>query len=215
MNYLKVYIKEILMTLQEMIDQHGGIVARGEHEDVYNEPHCPLCILEMHAACLVSEGKLMYITDEPEELGRPDYRPINDAHWSSREVATPHLVRLHLAYEGWDKWKNKEAITKYIIVETTKRILSKLYSLPRYMREACIKVTTIEEVEAITDEIPENYNCSASNSMYAAAAQCYIDEAATAMSYVDDDTLLIEVVNIWVEAANKFKDVRYPGAYNE
>ena len=187
-------------SLMEVIAKHGGVVASGAHSADYTVPDCELCILEMHAACLVDRGELAEITDDPEILGRPDYRRINDARWSSRAVATPHLVRLHMAYDGWAVWSEtrRKAITDRIAIETVRRIVAELPRLSDSVRAKCRAVTTLEEARAAAYAAVGA--AAAAAAAYAAAADAVYAAAAYAAAADAADKVLITAVDIWCEA---------------
>ena len=169
------------VSLMDVIARHGGVLAIGKHAAEYGDPTCPLCVLEAHAACLVARGELDAITDDPKALGRPDYRSINDAWWSSREVATPHLVRLHMAYSGWPTWSEPQrlAVTTRVVVETIREVVSELPGLPDEVRDQCRAVRTLVEAREATGAA----------------------EAAA-------DRVLVQVVDVWVRAAEEVGDAR-------
>ena len=218
------------ISLLEVIERHGGVVASGSHEYRYGEPDCPLCILEAHAACLVERGELDEITDDPAALGRPDYRPINDAAWSSREVATPHLIRLHMAYDGWAEWGDERrlAVVSRITIETVRRIIAELPGMPNCVRQQCRDVSDLKSAAAaayvadaaMADAAMARADAAADAAANAAAnaadAAAWADKAAAAAwaaawaaaaaAYLADkaaaDSVLIHAVDIWVGAAH-------------
>jgi len=129
--------------LREMVKRHGGVVASGRHDD----PTGPLCILELGSACLVEDGYLSAITDDPAVLGRPDYRPINDASWSSRAAATEPMLRLHLAYASWGQWstKRRRHVVEQIVRGTVREIVAELPGLSDTVRDQCREATSSRE----------------------------------------------------------------------
>lgn len=125
---------------------HGGTFAVGEHTSEYNRPDCPLCVLEAVAACKVRQGLLTKITDDPEKVGLPDIRPLNDAKWTSRALATGHLLRLVEAYSGWTEWPldRRMEIMRRVAVSTVQRIVSALPGLPEHVATQCREAGTLD-----------------------------------------------------------------------
>ena len=206
-------------SLRAVIDQHGGVLHAGTHFARYGEPDCPLCIMEAHAACLVAQGLRETITDDPEELGRPDYRPLNDAAWSSSEARTQHMIRLHAAYDGWADWscERRSTVIDRIVIETVRQIIAALPGLPDEVRDLCRlasdRTTAYDAAASAWTTLANDDSCddawSAAGLAVRAADAAYDEHrisasAARAADAVDDaerDRILIRAVDIWIEAA--------------
>jgi hypothetical protein len=196
------------MSFQQMLNQHGGIVAAGNHQEDYANPHSHLCILELEAAYLVDNGCLKFITDNPNIVGRPDYRSINDASWSSRQLATPHLVQLHMAYEDWDNWEDhqKLAVTEQIVIGTLNHIATKLPSISPELKEALEKIKTVQDARKLLPLIRGTHleswisnkgflTSPSTEALWSSDLAAYVANANT-----DTDSILIEAIDIWINA---------------
>lgn len=187
-------------SLRDVIARHGGVLAAGVHDDQYADPAGPLCVLEAHAACLVEAGVLTQITDDPVRLGRPDYRPLNDGPWSSRAVATPHLIRLHVAYDGWAKWPEarRQRVVQRIVLGLVRETIAELPGLSEPIRARCRAVTDLAAARAAAAETAEAATAGAVAAWAAWAAAV----AATCVETLEEaDTILIREVNRWIAAA--------------
>lgn len=131
----------------ETMRLHGGLFANGSHQERYSDDDCPLCLLEMIAACEVRRGLRERITDDPKELDLPDVRPINDACWSSREVATPHLERLRSAIMPWREWdeERRRKTADRLAILAVNKIVAELPRLSDSVRQQCRDAKTLQE----------------------------------------------------------------------
>lgn len=201
--------------LKSMIAEHGGVLAIGSHKLEYGDAHCPLCILEAVAACRVEQGLMKHITDSPSDLGLPDLRPINDANWSSREMATLHLMCLYDAYAGWKDWSapRKNVVVGRICVLTVNRIISKLHTNTKAIAKLCESATTRNEAASAASAAASAVSAAAAASAAEAAASAVsaaeaASAAASAASAAAEaggggaDKILITTVDLWVEAAS-------------
>ena len=166
-------------SLLDVIARHGGVLAVGSHSTQYEKKNCPLCINEAYAAYLMECGKISQITDNPEELGRPEYRDFNDALWSSREVATPHLVRLCLAFDGWSNLDDNQRLA----------IASRIYA--DSLRETSFSPHMMPPPPVSIEGMMHD----------AMATAWWAAEKASRKNVHFADEVLIRAIDIWVRAA--------------
>lgn len=164
------------------------------------------CILEAASIC---QG-LPEVTDDPETLGRPDYRPLNDAPWLTGEQRAEHMIRLHTAFEPWAGWTDEQrrACVSHIAIETVRQIVSALPGLPDAIRTRCRVVgTTAEAAEAAEAARAAAEAVRAVEVAEAAEAAAWAAEAASAARAAAEaaeaaraTAVLILAVDIWVAA---------------
>ena len=86
-------------TLEAVIESHGGVLKAGKHSIESGE----CCINEARALCLG-----LPFTDNPEAVGLPDIRSLNDGPWSNDRVRTDAMVRVATALDGWEGWGREQ-----------------------------------------------------------------------------------------------------------
>lgn len=76
-----------------------------------------------------------------------DFRPLQDAHWSSAAVRAQHLPPVIAAYAAWASWPlaRQQAVLERVRLRTVQHLIAALPGLPTPVREACEVVTTREE----------------------------------------------------------------------
>jgi len=215
--------------LREMIQRHGGVIAAGGHTGRYHIPDVPLCLLELAAACLVEDGLLSRITDDPNDLDRPDYRAINDAPWSSREAATEPLIRLHIAFTDWGQWteERRQRVVSQIVRDTVREIIAELPDVPDRIRDRCQAAATMSECAeaAMATAVAESAawaawaksvsedtawtasaaawaECAANAAAWAAREAAWAAKRATCQITSSSDRVLLKAVDIWCAAAS-------------
>jgi hypothetical protein len=86
-----------LKTLEEKC---GGVLLDGKHEE-----DGEACVLEV-----ASVARGVPWTDDPERVGLPDLRALNDAGWSSDVVRTEHLAPVVVALWDWPDWSEERRV---------------------------------------------------------------------------------------------------------
>jgi len=162
-------------TIEEVLAEHGGVFAFGSHCSK-NGPPAECCILEMEALRLG-----IPCTDKPELVRMWDLRSINDAPWSSREVATPHLLRMHSAYVGSMDWteEKQRCVLERILIGSVSRIISKFAGLPKDVVEKCKSARTALDL---------------ASALHLASARVFP---------IACDEALVLMVDVWVDAASE------------
>jgi hypothetical protein len=188
-------------TIEEVLAEHGGVFAKGVHCSK-NGPPAECCILEMEALRLG-----IPCTDKPELVRMWDLRGINDAAWSSRDVATPHLLRLHAAYVGsmdWPQGRQRKVLER-IVIFTVNRIVSRFPGLPKNVAEKCKSARTVEEAQSALDlalDLDLDLDLAHARDL-ASDLDLALDLALALASAIATDEALILAVDVWVDAASE------------
>lgn len=148
-------------------DRFGGIISYGTHT-----ANGRACALE-----LASQAQGIAWTDDPERVGYPDLRPLNDARWSSDAARTAALLPVLVALADWRVWPDARRVEwmRAVALRTIREVLSiaaRAISLGRAARR-CETAGTLGAVRA----------------------------AARAAAGDAGDAILILATRIWVEAA--------------
>jgi len=195
-----------MKTIEEVLAEHGGVFAKGVHCSK-NGPPAECCILEMEALRLG-----IPCTDSPRLVRMWDLRGINDAAWSSRDVATPHLLRLHAAYVGSLDWPQERQckVLERIVIFTVNRIVSRFPGLPKNVAEKCDSARTVEEARsALALDLARASDLSRDLALDLAIdlahARAHARDLALARALalaLATDEALILAVDVWVDAAS-------------
>jgi hypothetical protein len=169
-------------TLEERF--HGKLLI-GSHT-----PDGEACALEV-----ASIARGLTWTDNPETVGLPDLRPLNDAPWSSDAERTKNLVPVVLAYWDWGEWsdaKRREIMTR-VAEQTIRQVL------PIALRAAGL------EAEAKRCGAEGSESAAARAADAAESAAWSVARAAESAARAADDQVLILACRIWIEAAEGVK----------
>jgi hypothetical protein len=169
------------VTLREVIARHGDVLDRGKHDP---SDGGPCCILEA-----VSECRGLEWTDDPEAVGWPDVRHLNDAY-RDPERRTVAMLRLADAGLGdWGAWpeERRAAYVQRVVL----RIIRDL--LPATLRGAGLE-DAAAKCEAAGDLLAASY-AAINAASYAARA------ASDAASYAASDDVLDKYVTVFAEEA--------------
>jgi hypothetical protein len=189
----------------------GGVISAGKHE-----PDGQACALELYAVAIGHEW-----TDNPQALGMPEIRGLNDAFHDER-LRTQHMLRVLTALYDYPNWSadRKRQWCERIVIETMRRIIAELPLLPDTTREQCRGVTILgaarwaeeaamraaeaaaaaEAAETAAREAkkhPVRWAAAAARWAAAAAERWTVAEGAAAA-----DRVLVTACDIWVEAAH-------------
>ena len=184
--------------LAEYINEHfGGTLKFGSHE-----PNGEACALEA-----LSQFKGLNWSDQPNYMRCFDFRPLNDAAWSSDAKRTAAIVPLMEALDGSLDWPHhqRQAFVQLLAIETVRRIIADLPIFLVVERERCRRAETLSaaadaaeaarRVAAATDN-PAYY---ADNPAYFAAHAAYY-AAQTAQDVRSDFTRSVAAAS--ADAAN-------------
>lgn len=133
MPYPVMTVAELQAHLDRLDD---GILRHGAHS-----PGREFCALEFK-----SQVDGIDWTDNPNETGLPDLRPLNDAAWSSDIVRTRALLPVMVALWDWRTWSSvrQQKWLEQIIIETTKQLIA---PLPFFKTRGLLQnIQTIEDV---------------------------------------------------------------------
>lgn len=121
----------------------------------------------------------------------PDYRPLNDARWSSDAARTAGLLPVMVALWDWPEWSEARQTQWWdeVVVETVKQIIAGLPGLSEELRDRC---------RAVTDRKGAREAAWAVNATYAAA---YAYATAAYATGGNADTVLSTACHIWTLAA--------------
>ena len=99
-----------------VLEQHGGALAMGAHTP---SDRCRVCVLE-----LASLVRLDEMTDNPNAVGLPDIRKINDAYCDGRR-RTDALIPWLVALEGWAEWPKADRVAwaQRVTLRTVREVL--------------------------------------------------------------------------------------------
>jgi hypothetical protein len=112
---MKITIDELQDVLRT---RFGGFLRRGNHKP--GDGAC--CLLELQ--CAVRDCAPNGLSDEPEKVGLPDFRPMNDAYVDDA-ARTEAMLPLSVAFQDWGLWseQKKKAITNRVAYKFITQIL--------------------------------------------------------------------------------------------
>src|SRR5690606_31928557 len=124
----------------------GGVLNTGKHNPPDGD--CNACILEL---CSIAMG--IDWTDDPELVGLPDIRPINDIQGISPRHRAARMIELATAYWGWSNWtaEERKRTVSRIAILTVNRLIAELPGLSDAIRQQCRDAVTIEDACAAAD----------------------------------------------------------------
>jgi hypothetical protein len=204
--------------LEQVLKRYGGELYGGRHKAVDGE----CCILELVSVC-----KGLEWTDDPRAVGMPDYRTINDGNWSTPKLRGTHMLRLAVAFEAWPEWpeERRRRFAERLVVRTVNVLIAELPHIGEDAARACRAADTLTAAEAAAADAAEAYAeaayayaaaaawdaadaaedaaawATATAATAAAAALAAEAAARSAAAAEDPDKVLIQAVDIWVEAA--------------
>ena len=123
----------------DYVTTHFPALAPGVHEAASGEA----CALEAYHAW---RGEPW--SDTPDTIW--DFRPLNDAPWSSATARTVHLAPVIAAYADCTAWPlaRQQAVIQRVVLLTVQRVIAALPGLPDPVRHACTACGTLTEAEA-------------------------------------------------------------------
>ena len=197
-------MKLTIAQLQHVLDTYdNGVLSHGSHapeDGAY-------CALE--AVSLARNNGRDNFTDDPQTLGMPDLRCLNDARWSSDEVRTKALLPFISALSDWSSWSKarQQRWATLVAVRTVNRVVANLPRVSKELQNLCQKAATLVEAKEAAYKVRDAAAASAAYAAFyaakaaseAAKAASYASEAAAALS----DSVLLTAVDIWLSAVSE------------
>jgi len=206
--------------LEQVLKRYGGKLYSGVHKST--EGKC--CILE-----LVAVSKGLQFTDDPEAVGMPDYRQLNDGNWSTPQLRAKHMLRLAMAFEAWPEWSEgrRRRFVERLVIRTVNVLIAQLPHIGEDAAIACRAADTLKDAAAAASAAAARAARAARDAadtaavaarFAAATAWAAVDAAAddaeatadaraadagrlAAAAAEDPDEVLVQAVDLWVEAA--------------
>jgi hypothetical protein len=192
--------------MEQMLKRYGGKLYSGTHKPGVGQ----CCILELVSIC-----KGLEWTDDPEVVGMPDCREINDGAWSTPELRAKHMLRLAVAFEAWMDWPEERVrrFAERLVIRTVNVLIAELPHIGEGVARSCRAADTLEAALEAAAYAAAAALAAARAAAYAAekAAAAWDAEvavqaaamaaAAAAEAAEDPDEVLVQAVDLWVEAA--------------
>jgi hypothetical protein len=157
----------LMRTYRDLLAEHGGTLDRGSHNG--DMPDCKVCVLELAAL-----HKLGSVTDDPEAIGLPEVRSINDSYIDPHR-RTEAMLGWLVAMDGWSTWPDERQVAwaQIVAMRTVREVL------PIGLRAVGATEEPVVACENATDLV------EAAAAARAAARAAYAADARTARAAAD------------------------------
>ncbi|MEM3169939.1 MAG: hypothetical protein QW838_04125 [Candidatus Nitrosotenuis sp.] len=129
---------------ESFIRQRFGKLEAGKHAP----DEGAACVLEAASA-----WRGLRWTDDPDALGAPDIRPLNDAPWPDDQERTEQMIRLYEAVADWAHWsaQRRARFVKRVALRTAREVVSEALRACGLEIEAAnlARASTFAKVEAL------------------------------------------------------------------